>query len=128
MTQASLSLMEQAERAFRRNAELARTEAAPLYENLAMGIAEDTELLEMATHVRPTQSMPYLMYDSVQYLLLSGVKHELAGYYASLTPTPADPRTAFPIFRAFVMEHKDEIVKMIESHVNQTNEIGRIAA
>jgi hypothetical protein len=128
MTQASMSLMERAEQSFRRHAELARSERAPLYENLAIGIADDPVLLEIATHVRPTQSMPYLLYDAVQYLLLSGVEHELAGYYASLTPTPDDPRTAFPVFRAFVMDHKDEIVKLVETHVNQTNEIGRIAA
>jgi hypothetical protein len=72
--------------------------------------------------------MPYMLYDSVQYLLFSGVKHELADYYASLTATPRDPRTAFPVFRSFCMEHKDQIVRLIETRLNQTNEIGRIAA
>jgi len=128
MTQAEMTLMEQAERAFERNSALAKVEGAPLYENLSAHIAKDPFLLEIATHVRPTQSMPYLLFDSVHYLLLGGVQHELAAFYPSLTDKPLDARDAFPVFRAFCVEHRDEMVALIESHLNQTNEIGRIAA
>ena len=128
MTRAEATMIERAEQAFRRTSELARVEDAPLYEHLAAGIAEDAFLLEMATHVRPTQSMPYLLFDSVQYLLLGGVQHELARYYPNLTDTPSAASSAFPVFREFCNEHAAEIRRLIETHVNQTNEIGRIAA
>ncbi len=128
MTQAQTTMMEQAAEAFRRNSLLAAIEGAPLYENLSANIMKDPFLLEIATHVRPTQSMPYLLFDSVHYLLLGGEQHELARYYPSLTETPLDPKDAFPVFRDFCVAHRDEMVALIESHLNQTNEIGRIAA
>ncbi len=120
--------MERAKQSFQRINELARVEAAPLYENLAGGIAEDPVLLEMATHVRPTQSMPYLLFDSVQYLLLGGAHHQLSHYYPNLTNNPLNASEAFPVFREFCIERKEEICELIEAHVNQTNEIGRVAA
>jgi hypothetical protein len=120
--------LEAAANAFRRLAETARTEAAPLYEHLCLRIADDVELLEMAALARPGQSMPYLLFDAVHFLLLGGVAHELRAFYPSLTQSPSDPAAAYPVFREFCLVNASEIRRLIPAHDNQTNEVGRMAA
>ncbi|MBG9794839.1 hypothetical protein ABD76_21085 [Paenibacillus dendritiformis] len=55
-----------------------------LYEHLALHIAADDELLRIASHGRPGQPVPNLLFGAVQYLLLSGADHELRRYYDGL--------------------------------------------
>jgi len=128
VTETTRTTPEQAAAAFRRIAETARSEHAPLYEHVAAGVAADPDLLELSTHARPGQSLVYLLFDAVQYLLLGGARHELARYYPSITETPLDAADVFPVFRAFCLENAETIKTLVANHNNQTNEVGRLAA
>ena len=97
---------------------------APLYAHLGTRIAGDAELLAIAAHASPGQSPPDLMLAAVHYLLARQPHHPLARYYPTLTPGP-DTGDAFPGFRAFCLDHRDELTRLVASRRVQTNEVRR---
>ncbi len=115
---------------FRRFATHEAAGSSPLYERLSLGIAEDSHLLELASHARPGQPVANLLFAAVRFLLLSGIRHPLAAYYPDLldsrsTPMPlGDP---YPSFRAFCLQHRDGIRSIIATRIVQTNEVRRCA-
>jgi len=101
---------------------------SPLYEKLALGIAEDRELLStIFSDIEDQAVMPLLFLGSVHFLLLNGVDHPLALFYPSVTEQPANPESAYPAFRSFCLEHRAEIRKMLKARRVQTNEVQRCA-
>ena len=104
---------------------------SPLYERLSRSIAGDQDLLAMATHARPGQLPPNLLFGAVHYLLLEGTEHPLAQYYPSLRGGDADStaseRDPHPAFRAFCLEHRREVETLVRTRLVQTNEVGRCA-
>ena len=112
----------------------ARNEApqldSALYEAFCDGVADDDELLAIAARAQPGQTPVNMMFAAVQYLLLRGVGKDLAAHYPALSGCPAPSlersRTeVFPLFRAFCLDHRDEIEKLVASRRVQTNVIQR---
>jgi len=101
---------------------------APLYAEIAAGIAADDELLALASHTRPGQPGPNLLFAAVHYLLLSGVEHPLAAYYPDLSPDQRPPAPPYPPFRDFCLQHRDAIAALVPSRLVQTNVIERCCA
>ena len=79
--------------------------SSPLYERLSLGIAEDRELLELATHARPGQPAQLLL-GCVHWLLLAGTRHPLSAFYPSLAQGPIPDGDPYPSFRDFCLEHR----------------------
>lgn len=98
-----------------------------LYEHLALRVAADDELLHIASHARPGQPVPNLLFGAVQYLLLTGADHELRRYYDGLVEEPGDIKQSFSPFKDFCRRHADAIVPLLESKIVQTNEVRRCA-
>jgi hypothetical protein len=98
--------LEELARRFTLFGELECRDYSPLYEELALGIAADVELLELLTRARPGQRRPTLFLAAVNYL--GG-----AGPFAS--------------FRAFCLDNRDAILEIIETRATQTNEPRRSA-
>ncbi|MBA2876321.1 DUF2332 domain-containing protein [Thermaerobacillus caldiproteolyticus] len=98
-----------------------------LYEHLALNVAEDDELLEIASYARPGQSVPNLLFGAVQYLLLKGKEHELREYYGSIVKNPKDFKQSFPYFRDFCLLYRKEIISVLKNKFVQTNEVRRCA-
>lgn len=113
---------------FRRFGEHECTPSSPLYARLSLGIAEDTDLLDLAAsaHARP---VPNLLFGAVHHLLLCGIVHPLAAFYPSLTDAPLDLtlHDPVPLFRAFCLEHAEVIRIQLATRRVQTNEIRRCA-
>jgi hypothetical protein len=89
----------------------ARDEAAgrsPLYEELALGVAGDPDLLALLRDLPPVNAQPNLLLAAVRWV---------AG-----TPT------GFAGFRAAVLERRDEVVATMLARRTQTNEPARTAA
>lgn len=103
------------------------TSGAPLYAAIADKLADDDDLLALAATTREGQPPPNLIFAAVHYLLLSGVEHTLRTYYPDLTPDPAPAADAFPHFRNFCLEHRDEVTRIIQSRLVQTNVLERSA-
>ncbi len=89
--------------------------SSQLYEHLAKHIAHDKDLLEIAAHSQPGQPVPNLLLGSVHYLLLNGIEHELAAYYASMTETPLQPSGAIHFFRDFCIRHRSLLIYLLKS-------------
>ncbi|MEQ6357075.1 DUF2332 domain-containing protein [Lysinibacillus sp. M3] len=98
--------------------------SSPLYEHLVNKIAEDDELLKVAAFIPQGQPVPNLLLASVQYLLSSS-KDDLVQFYPSLTTTPKRISEAYPVFKAFVLSHSDELKTLFQEKLVQTNEIRR---
>jgi hypothetical protein len=99
--------------------------SSPLYEHLSIRIAEDDELLQMASHTSRDQPVPNLFFGAVHYLLLKGNSHELREYYTSIVENPREVVTAFGSFKDFCILLKNEIIPILQSKLVQTNEVRR---
>lgn len=102
--------------------------ASPLYARLAVGIAKDQRLLELAATAQASP-VPNLLFGAVHYLLLRGVTHPLAVFYRSLSDAPLSiqQHDPFPVFRAFCLEHAEPITALLKTRRVQTNEVRRCA-
>jgi len=100
-----------------------------LYESLAASIAEDADLLRLASHSRRGQQAPNLLLAAVHLLVLRERPRELGAYYASLTldPRPPDERTR-GLFREFCRDHERSLLDLLSTGLVQTNEPRRSAA
>ncbi|MFJ7666208.1 DUF2332 domain-containing protein [Lysinibacillus sp. NPDC097195] len=101
--------------------------SSPLYEYLAMQIAEDEALLLIASKRASGQPAPNLLFAAVHYLLMAHNDDELASFYPSLTTTPKPIDAVYPYFKKFVMTHADELTALLQERLVQTNEIKRCA-
>lgn len=105
-----------------------RRGVSPLYELIVEGLVQDPELLEV---LAPLSGYPFVcnrVMGAVHYLLLEGAEHTLARFYATITPDPEPPESAYPVFRAFCIEHFNAIEALARSREIQINEIRRCAA
>lgn len=65
--------------------------AAPLYEQLAATIANDDELIAVASDSLLSQPTPQLFLGAVHHVLTSQPDDELASYYSNLQPDATKP-------------------------------------
>ena len=111
-------------------ADFAQTCDAPLYADLAAGIAEDPELAGLLLAAPPHQRLPVLLFASVHWLLLAEPTAPLARYYPNL-PVPPDESgaklSAIDAFREFCLERSTDVAELLATRRTQTNEIGRSA-
>ncbi|SEO93023.1 DUF2332 domain-containing protein [Paenibacillus sp. OV219] len=112
---------------FRNFAERECKGSSPLYEQLARSIADDQKLLKLAARSKPGQPAPNLFLGAVHYLLLSGIEHELATFYASLVDEPGESTKAYHCFSDFCRQFENEIIQLLENKLVQTNEVRRCA-
>ncbi|MCY3972491.1 MAG: DUF2332 domain-containing protein [Acidobacteria bacterium] len=109
--------------------QFARVEApdldSPTYAALAAGVAGDGELLALAAGRQRGQPAPNMLFGAVQYLLLQGVEHALAAHYPILSDPEPPPGEAFPLFRAFCLEHRERVAELITTRRTQTQVVRR---
>ena len=92
---------------YRRFAHLEARGKSPLYEQLALGVADDPAVQAVLARVAPAKQQPNLLFATVSFL--GGVQ---PGYGA---------------FRAFVLDHADAVVATLQTRRTQTNEVARCA-
>jgi len=120
-------LMEKTAERFRYFADRVYADRAPLYMNLALRVAEDSELLRLAATAQEKAALPNLFFAAVHLLLLRGEHHQLAAFYPSLSNSSRHYEYVYPYFRSFVLEYQEAIHKILMTHSVQTNEVGRCA-
>lgn len=101
--------------------------SSDLYEYLARHIADDEEVLRVASFVPSGQPVPNMLFGAVQYLLLQGEGAELRSYYPGLVEQPQAMKSCYPHFRSFVLKHEGVLIEILESKRVQTNEVRRCA-
>ena len=112
---------------FRHFAEVDFRGSSPLYERLALGVADDAEMLALAANTSPSQPPTLLLFGAAQYLLLKLPDEPLAAFYPTIAAAPAPPDDPYPYFRAFCLEHRDAIIQLLTTRLVQTHEVGRCA-
>jgi hypothetical protein len=111
-------------------ADFAHTCDAPLYADLAAGIAEDPQLAGLLLAAPQHQRLPVLLFACVHWLLLAEPTAPLARYYPNLPVPPDEPASksgAIDAFREFCLERAAELAGLLATRRTQTNEIGRSA-
>lgn len=121
------SSVEAAEAAFRAMTTSYLDRGAPLYAALSACIADEPELLAIASHGLATAPSVHF-FAAVQYLLLGDPHDPLAQYYGSLTEAPAPPEQAFPAFVRFCGEHRETLLQLLGTRTIQTTEPERCQA
>ena len=120
--------MTETERAFERFAELEARGSSPLYETLALGVADDEALLALAEEVPDDQPAPNLLFAAVQYLLFERPDAPLGAYFASVSDSPKPPEEeAVEAFGEFCRTHREELADLLSSRRLQTNLVRRCA-
>ncbi len=112
---------------FRHFAEVDFRSSSPLYERLALGVADDAEMLALAAFTPPSQPPTLLLFGVVQYLLLKQPDVPLAAFYPTITNAVPPSEDPYPYFYAFCMSHRDEIIQLLTTRLVQTHEVGRCA-
>ena len=100
---------------------------SPMYAELSYGVSLDDELLAIAAQKRRGQPAPNVFYAAVQYLLLSGVRHPLTAHYPIVSGAERPQTPAFPLFRDFVLSHRDAVLELVRTRSTQTNVVRRCA-
>jgi hypothetical protein len=109
---------------FERFAENECKGASPIYYELSKQIASDDELLHLCAFVKDGQPVPNAFLAAIHFFILKNKNAALANYYPSVTgqKTPAIP---FGLFKAFVLQHQQEIVYLLQHRIVQTNVLTR---
>ena len=111
---------------FKRFSEETYIGSSPLYATLSNGIANDIDVLDIASSARG-RPVPNLLFAAVHCLLLRGAVDKLSSFYPSLTPDPRPNSEAYPHFRDFCLAHESAIRDLLSTRLVQTNEVGRCA-
>ncbi|MCX7621770.1 MAG: DUF2332 domain-containing protein, partial [Acidimicrobiales bacterium] len=94
----------------------------PLYERIALALADDRELLtRIAAATDGNTLVPVLLNAAVHDLVLAEPDCELATIYATGNGDP------WPAYRRLLEERFDELMTTMQSRSIQTNEVGRAA-
>lgn len=95
--------------------------SSPLFAALSRASADDEEMLDIGAESRPGQSAGQIVPCAAQYLLFQYPDSKLARFFPSLTPEAAPAERAFPAFKAFCLEHRDELTDLISWRTANTN-------
>lgn len=124
MTAAAQDGRERLAAAWRAGVAIYTAQRAPLYAALSGAGAEDAEIMALTAHALGA-APPVHLFIAAHYLLLGGVQHPLARYFATLTDDPAPPGEAWPHFRAFALEHRDALVELMQTRPIQMTYVER---
>lgn len=110
--------------AFRTGAGVYAAQGSPLYAALSRAGADDPEILDLTSRAM-TGAPPVHLFTAVHYLLLSGVNDPLSRFFPTLTDAPAPPEQVWPDFRRFCLEHREELVHLLETRSVQMTYVER---
>jgi hypothetical protein len=99
--------------------------SSPLFSTLARACAADRDMIDLASATRPGQSAGMLLPMVAHYLVFKTPESALARYFPSLTATPAPSDEAFPAFREFCLDRRDEVSELLASRTVGTNLVER---
>lgn len=99
---------------------------SPLYETLALAVARDRDLLEIASHRQAGQPVANMLFGAVHHLLARAPDEPLASHYGTLNAGPP-VGDLVALFREFCVSHRPAIEFILQNRMVQTNEVRRSA-
>ena len=93
--------------------------SSPLCATLAQACALDEDMTELGAAARPGQPIAMILLLSAHFLLLKSPQSTLADYFPSIARDPKPPNQAFPSFREFCLDQRDDLItlKIGRAHV-----------
>lgn len=97
------------------------------YGAICAGLADDPARAALLLEARPGFQNPLILLAAVHHLLLTGTRHELGAWYATVAGEPARAIDdgLYPAFAAFVDAHRERLAALVASRTTQTNEARR---
>lgn len=112
---------------FKHFGEIEVKDKSPLYSILSLHIAEDPEIIDICSVIPEGQPVANLLFAAVKDLLYIQNDHPLKNYYPEFKKDVKAPRYAYPDFKDFVLNNKQDIIKRLTTKYVQTNEVKRCA-
>ena len=100
---------------------------SPTYELLSEAVAGDPILLGLARRCRTGQPIPNLLFAAVKRVVAAFPGSELAGYYRAVEAGNGPGAGLGRAFAQFAQDHWNRILRLLETRMGQTNEVGRCA-
>jgi hypothetical protein len=101
--------------------------SSPLFSHLIRMCAQDEDMLTLGTYARPGESNALLLLMSAHYLILRSGASPVAAYFPSAGASVGDVQRAYPDFRAFCLDHRDELIELLATRTVNTNLVDRTA-
>lgn len=102
--------------------------ASPLYSAFWEGMKQDCELLALLDLLRKDQPIPITFFTAMNFLVLGEPDTPLARFYPYLQPEGTWPASeVYPVFRDFVLAHREVLKTLLPTARLQTNEVTRCA-
>jgi hypothetical protein len=95
---------------------------SPIYERIAIAVADDRAILELLREAPPAAHLPLAPLGGVRYLLLDGLDHPLGDVYRGRSD--ADPG---PLFIDVCRQQSAPLLDLLQTRRVQTNDCGRSA-
>jgi len=103
-------------------------DTSPLYERICRIVADDSELLALASEAPPERARDKVFLAAVHAELLDGVDHPLAAYYPSVSDESRSPDDELAdALRDFCLTHADALRERLATRRTQTNAVRRSA-
>ncbi len=99
--------------------------SSPLFAALSRSCAEDDDICELGSVVRPGQPIGILILSIAQYLVFRAPQSDLAAYFPSMTDTPKPAQEAFPVFREFVLDRREAMRDLLSTRTVNANLVER---
>lgn len=113
---------------FKHFGEVEVKDKSPLYSILSLYIAEDPEMIDICSVIPKGQPVANLLFASVKDLLYIQEDHPLKNYYPEFTKEEVKAsQYAYPHFKDFVLNNKQDIINRLTTKYVQTNEVNRCA-
>ena len=104
-----------------------QTNGSKMYEYLSAKIADDEEIMALASQGNHAQPIPNLLLASVNYLLYQKPGAELKNFYPNHDGQFQSGPEFLNAFHDFCVSHADEIIPVLKNRSVQTNEVRRCA-
>ena len=101
--------------------------ALPLYSTISSHVARDEETASLLLAARSGQARPVLWLAALHDLVLRQPDTLAAQWYPSVGDLSVPDGDPWPDVRRTVLDHADELVRLIATHGTQTNEVNRAA-
>jgi hypothetical protein len=99
--------------------------SSPFFSALAQSCAQDREILKFGASVRPGQTIAMFILLAAQFLVFRNPGSQCARYFPSVSANPEPASEAFPIFRAFCLAHRQELISILPARTVNTTLVDR---
>jgi len=100
-------------------------ENANLYYSLCHKIAEDDEIVKIASFAKIGQPMPIIFLSAIHFLLLKNPDEKIANFYPTISKNKQITEIPFDLFKIFCLKYAAKIKEIISSKIVQNNVINR---